>query len=230
VAEHTNGDSWHGAATNLVSHTDQWVPVAVLVAATPIALLKDEAMSVDAVEHQLFRTDTQWGDEVSLVLGLAPIVLGGWVDIADGDSRYLEVSAEAVALTALETQFLKLVVNRERPDGTSEDSFPSGHTSFAFGGATLLARWWAETHDGSLLGYWLYVPATYVGISRLEGNRHYISDITFGAALGIATAHLVWNLHFGDEQHAGLFRERVHAELRPLVGPDGVGVTLSLSF
>ena len=146
------------------------------------------------------------------------------------DTRYLEVTTEAVALTALETQILKLTVNRERPDGSTEDSFPSGHTSFAFGGATLLARWWAQEHDGSLLGYWLYVPAAYVGISRLEGDRHFISDITFGAALGIATAHIVWNLHFGDEERGGLFKERVHTALRPFVGADSLGLALSVSF
>lgn len=61
-------------------------------------------------------------------------------------------------------------------------SFPSGHTSASFATATVLHRrfgWWRG-------GLPAYAVATYVGISRLE-KVHYLSDVTFGAAVGIAS-------------------------------------------
>src|SRR5678816_3051976 len=102
ASEHTNGDAWGGATTSLVSHAEQWFPVAVMVAATPIALIEDQTSSTDAVEDQFFRTNTQYGDEVAQILGFAPIVLGGGVALFGDDTRYLGVTTEAVALTALE--------------------------------------------------------------------------------------------------------------------------------
>ncbi|MEP7119245.1 MAG: phosphatase PAP2 family protein, partial [Acidobacteriota bacterium] len=86
--------------------------------------------------------------------------------------------------TAL-TQGLKVAVNRRRPDG-SRFSFPSGHASSSFATAAVLQRW---------LGWKAGVPAvgaaTYVAASRLQENRHYLSDVVFGAALGIVAGRAV---------------------------------------
>lgn len=232
LREHGQGEIWRGAFEQTTADPWQWAPAAATLAATPILLFDDKHTSAESVEDHFFGTKTSYGDELSLGLGLAPILLGGAHWVAAGDSEVFEAASEATVAVAAETQVLKLVTNRQRPDGSSGSaSFPSGHTSFAFGGATLLARWWEREHDGSKLLYWLYVPASYVGLTRLEGDRHYLSDITFGAALGILTSNLVWNAHFGDERHAGLYsRRRALSTLTPLVTPEGVGLAWSLSF
>jgi len=228
---HFESRPWREGFVQVSEHTEQWLPSATAIAVTPLLLAFDRSTSLESVEDRFFNTKTSTGDTLALALGLSPIALGGAVGLSAGDTRYLEATSEAVALTVAETQLLKFVVNRRRPDGSSGGaSFPSGHTSFAFSGATLLARWWADEHDGSALGYLLYLPATYVGVSRLEGNRHFLSDVTFGAALGALTAHIVWNAHFGDEHHVGLFGPRVDVGLAPVVSEQGVGLALSLSF
>jgi membrane-associated phospholipid phosphatase len=207
AGEHFESQPWRESFEQFSERPEQWVPAAALFAATPLLLIVDNSTASESTEDQFFATNTNTGDQLALALGFTPILLGGAVGLTSGDTRYLEVTSEAIALTALETQFLKLVTNRDRPDESSGgDSFPSGHTSFSFCGATLLARWWADEHDGSGLGYLLYIPATYVGLSRLEGDRHFLSDITLGAALGMMTAGLVWNAHFGDEGHGGDLR------------------------
>ena len=74
---------------------------------------------------------------------------------------------------------LKFAVRRERPDGSNHQSFPSGHASVTFATATVIER-----HLGwrkSLLGYAI---ASYVAMSRIHDNRHYLSDVIFGAAVG----------------------------------------------
>jgi hypothetical protein len=86
---------------------------------------------------------------------------------------------QAQILTEMLVEPLKLSVHRERPDGSNHQSFPSGHAAVTFASATVIER-----HLGwrkSLLGYTI---ASYVAASRLHDNRHYLSDVVFGAAVG----------------------------------------------
>jgi len=119
--------------------------------------------------------------------------------------------ARAQLLTAVMTQGLKLSVNRHRPDGT-RFSFPSGHASATFATATVLQR-----HYGWKVGVPAYGMAAYVGASRLQENRHYMSDVIFGAALGAIGGRAVTVGH-GTSTFA----------LTPIAGPHGSGVGLTL--
>ena len=83
------------------------------------------------------------------------------------------------------TQGLKLAVQRTRPDGASY-SFPSGHTSSAFATATVIQR-----HFGWAAAIPAYAVSAYVGASRLSENQHYLSDVIFGASLGIVAGRIV---------------------------------------
>jgi hypothetical protein len=86
---------------------------------------------------------------------------------------------QAQLLTEMLVQPIKFATRRERPDGSDHHSFPSGHAAVTFAGATVLER-----HLGwrkSLLAYGI---ASYVAASRLHDNRHYLSDVVFGAAVG----------------------------------------------
>lgn len=227
--DHTDASLWEHAGDQFASRTEQWAPVAATAIATPLLLPFDHQNAVESNDDQFFHTHTSNGDLFALGLGLGPIAWGT-ADAFGGDPRFLEVSSEAIGLTLASTYVLKSVINRERPDHSTQDSFPSGHTSFAFAGATLLARRWQDEHDGSWLGYALYLPATYVGVSRMEGERHWLTDITFGAALGMAIAHLVYDAHYGDEEHLGLFGRGVHAEFGPAWTEQGAAFGVTLSF
>jgi membrane-associated phospholipid phosphatase len=83
------------------------------------------------------------------------------------------------------TQALKVSIGRARPDGTSH-SFPSGHTSTMFATATVLNQ-----HFGWKAGVPAYAAATYVAAGRIQTRRHYLSDVTFGAALGVVAGRTV---------------------------------------
>jgi hypothetical protein len=86
---------------------------------------------------------------------------------------------QAQILTEMLVQPIKIATQRTRPDNSNRHSFPSGHAAVTFAGATVLER-----HVGwrrSLLGYTI---ASYVAASRLHDNRHYLSDVIFGAAVG----------------------------------------------
>jgi hypothetical protein len=95
---------------------------------------------------------------------------------------------QALAVSQALTQGIKFAVQRDRPTGEC-CAFPSGHASASFATAAVLER-----H----LGYRAlptYLVASYVAMSRLHDNRHFVSDVIFGAGLGIASGWTVVGRH-----------------------------------
>jgi membrane-associated phospholipid phosphatase len=147
-----------------------------------------------------------------------------------GDTRITRAGAHAaasLALTAGTVYVGKSLMGRSRPDEighdgddffplTGRESMPSGHTALAFTLATSLAddinRPWAT------LG--LYSMAGAVGLSRINDNRHWLSDVATGAVLGIASAKFAsgkWTI-FGIRAPS------------IMAGPRGVGVGWQAEF
>jgi len=87
---------------------------------------------------------------------------------------------------------LKTTLKKTRPDGTAY-SFPSGHTANAFAGATMLAIEYGENYKW--VPYASYAFATGIGIMRMANNKHYISDVLFGAGLGILSVKAAYWTH-----------------------------------
>jgi membrane-associated phospholipid phosphatase len=90
---------------------------------------------------------------------------------------------------------LKRTVGRDRPTGEC-CAFPSGHAASAFAAASVLER-----HFGYRAAWPTLLLATYVGVSRLHDNRHFVSDVVFGSAVGMATGWTVVGRH-GRNQYA----------------------------
>jgi len=93
--------------------------------------------------------------------------------------------AKAQLMAQAMTYALKASVRRSRPEGGGF-SFPSGHASVAFASATVLQR-----HFGWRAGLPAYVAATYVAASRVQMKRHYLSDVVFGATIGVIAGRTV---------------------------------------
>jgi membrane-associated phospholipid phosphatase len=107
------------------------------------------------------------------------------------------IAVESYALTGLACQVVKTTAGRNRPnnDGTTDphqwdgpffkgQSFFSGHTSSAFSVASVIAYRYRDTKWVPFVSYGL---ATLGGLQRIYGNRHWASDVFFGAAVGTAT-------------------------------------------
>ena len=124
-------------------------------------------------------------DKIEKAGDLLQILLPG---IAYGSTFYLDDSEGRIqfykSFTAniLVTYGLKHVIEKDRPNGSSK-SFPSGHTSAAFQGASFI-------HKRYGLEYAIpaYIGASFVGYSRVESNQHYVEDVLVGAAIGIASS------------------------------------------
>lgn len=118
----------------------------------------------------------------------------------------------AQLMTAVITQGLKFAVDRARPDG-SRYSFPSGHTSASFATASVLQR-----HYGWKVGIPAYALAAYVGGSRMQENRHYLSDVIFGAAVGVVAGRTA-TINVAGTRFA----------MSPIAAPGGGGVGIGFT-
>ncbi len=96
-----------------------------------------------------------------------------------------DASESLITATILVTG-LKYTVGRERPDGSNNQSFPSGHTITAFCFAPVVQKYW-----GWGAGALAYGLGTVTAAARIAGYHHYLSDTIAGATLGIIIGNAV---------------------------------------
>lgn len=144
-----------------------------------------DAMSASTGLEGLLQTgEMAGGARTQFAAAVATYTLGRVI----GSGKVSEIGADLIGaqiVTQTMTAAIKLSVGRTRPDGT-QYSFPSGHSSVTFATATVLQR-----HLGWKAGIPAYGLATYVAASRVQDKRHFLSDVTFGAALGIVAGRSV---------------------------------------
>ena len=100
------------------------------------------------------------------------------------------ILATSYLLVAGTTLPLKSITKVQRPDGSSYNSFPSGHTATAFAGAEFL---WQEYKDVSIwYGISGYIIATGTGFFRIYNDRHWLTDVVAGAGIGILSTKVAY--------------------------------------
>jgi len=161
------------------------------------------------MDDVLFAGQRAGGARMQLAAAVATYTAGR----ISGHSKISEVGGDllrAQIMSQVLTAGIKFAAGRTRPDGT-QYSFPSGHTSVTFATATVLQR-----DLGWKAGLPAYGLATYVAASRIQDKRHFLSDVTFGAALGIVAGRTV-TIGRGDAKFA----------LSPAATPGGVGANFN---
>jgi len=224
------------------AHVVRWYEVAAALGGVGALMLLDEPVQRFTQRH--LRSNTT--DDIASVFrqeGEAPYYAGislgvlgvGLVTGKAGIRRAGTRLVAAVALSAAELEAMKYLVGRSRPNAdvgaysfhpftSLEDSagvetrgsMPSGHVTAAFAVATSLS----DDIKSPLVHVLLYTAAAGTAFSRINDNRHWLSDTGMGAVLGIFTAKVVnghWRI-FG---------------LRPpgfLVTPAGASIEWHTSF
>jgi membrane-associated phospholipid phosphatase len=121
-----------------------------------------------------------WGQE-GVLYSTGGIVFVGAVTGSDAALRTGMAAVHAEIIAGLTTTALKRLTGRERPDGESHTSFPSGHATNAFAFAASVS----EVNGNPLvLAGPLYTAAVFTAASRVQDNRHYTSDVVAGALVG----------------------------------------------
>lgn len=133
------------------------------------------------------------GGRIGLPIAAAMVTLG------HHDKTGLRQLGLSVGTSIASAALLKKVINESRPDGSSRNSFPSGHATWAFSAAGYLHQ-----RYGWKIGLPAMLVAGSVGYSRIALKRHYLHDVVAAAALGIGMSIL-----FTDRYQPGSFNTRV---------------------
>jgi membrane-associated phospholipid phosphatase len=129
---------------------------------------------------------------------------------------------DAVIVNFGYSQVIKVAVGRERPNGENDQSFPSGHASNAFAIAAV-----AERHYGWKIGVPGYILAGVVGASRIQQDKHYVSDVVAGATLGYIVGRTVVRV---NSRPLGKGARAASLQVSPIVGWRTRGVRLVATF
>lgn len=156
---------FHSAKTDMT-----WAGVPWFVAG---ALARRERENIRELTHKFQHNFHNTADNY---LQYSPLILTTGLKIAgvQGRSswgRYAVSVAASYAVMAAMVNSIKYTVKEKRPDGSTSNSFPSGHTATAFAAATILHKEYGMTRSPwySIGGYML---ATATGCMRILNNRH----------------------------------------------------------
>ena len=102
----------------------------------------------------------------------------------------LIIGATAYAIMGALVNGIKYTAKVRRPDNSTFNSFPSGHTATAFMGMEFL---WQEYKDDNIwVGIGGYAIATTVGAMRQYNSRRWIGDVIGGAGIGILSTRMAY--------------------------------------
>lgn len=225
--------------------TDAIIGSASLGLFIPSLLLEADATTLSS-NPQVNSLDELWTrsynvelDDISTYSAYAALLLPGISLVEQRKDfsafyTYGVMYAEAFLLTTGTKDMLKYIVPRNRPyttyDGIPKgeekdyyNSFPSGHTAYAFMGATFLSTTFSQEYPESqwkvpvIAGS--YTLASAIAAMRIESGNHYITDVLAGAAIGSLYGWLVPQMHL---------RSRIQnsADIRITPYPKGIWVSI----
>ena len=181
-----------------------WTKLGVFVAAEGGILFTDKSVKNFFQEHRTGSLDKvsknflePFGGNYSLLIMSGFLAHGILAKNNKSVSTSL-LSLESFLLASVIVRIPKTLVGRDRPDIASdqfqfngpfqENSFPSGHTTAVFSVASVIATQYRETKWVPITAYSV---ASLVGLSRIYDNKHWLSDVVAGAAIGTLVGNLV---------------------------------------
>jgi membrane-associated phospholipid phosphatase len=193
-------------------HVIRWYEVTAAAAGLSVVAALDEPVQRFVQRHRSSALDDvasvfQQEGEPLYYAGVSLGVLG--VGLVTGDAGIERAGGRlvaSVAISGIASQAMKHLIGRSRPNEDvgafrfhpftslkdsagveTRGAMPSGHATAAFAVATSLA----DDIDSPVADVVLYTLATGTAWSRINDDRHWLSDTAVGALLGITTAKLV---------------------------------------
>jgi len=235
-------DIVYTASSPLIWDRSDWITAGWVGAGTGMFLVLD-----DEINHK-FQKDIRgsttdvladifepFGNGAFALTGLAAVYIFEHFNENEKAKRATLIAAESFLITSLYATVLKYSFGRARPhnadtnhddshmhfDGFSikNNSFPSGHSTTAFAIATVVANEYEETPYIKPISYGL---ATLTGLSRINDQKHWASDVFLGAALGYFTSKTLLRLHNNKKGQ--------HFTIYPRADSRGGGIMLSKQF
>ena len=185
----------------------------------------------DGTKHVLLTEFKTRIDDYTQYFGPA-MTLGLKIGGVEGRSdwgRLLASSAMSYGIMAILVNSIKYTSKEMRPDGSSANSWPSGHTATSFAGATILHKEYGLTRSPwySIAGYGV---ATATGVMRVLNNRHWVSDVLSGAGIGILSTELAYALSDILFKGKGLLRNDLNSDGNIVTNPSFFSVSMGVGF
>ncbi|WP_290734853.1 phosphatase PAP2 family protein [Halobacteriovorax sp. JY17] len=134
----------------------------------------------------------------------------------DNSLRSGEHMAKASLYATSLVMVTKFLVSERRPGyPDDDDSFPSGHAAGSFAFASVVAA-----RHGWYWGGAAYSVASFISISRINDDFHYLHDVVAGATIGAAFG---WGTYYNYKSGKPYF-------LAPILVDDGGGLNISWSY
>ena len=121
------------------------------------------------------------GDILLFALPVATLATTFIIDDTKGSWQF----TKGLLLTEAVTYGLKVSVNKQRPDMSNNNSFPSGHTSTTFQSASFI-----HIRYGFKYSIPAYAFAGFTAFSRIDADKHDVLDILVGTIIGIGSSFL----------------------------------------
>lgn len=123
------------------------------------------------------------------------------------------------------TNNLKSMLDVNRPDGSNNDAFPSGHSSAAFAYATFFHKEYGQRSPWYSVAGYSFAVAT--GAMRILNDRHWLSDVLAGAGIGILSAEAVYLVYpLVQEKIAKGYLKKKQIGLMPFYGGGAGGIAV----
>jgi membrane-associated phospholipid phosphatase len=213
-----------------------WVKAGLVLGATGGLFLLDDEINDFIQDERTSTTDDiagvfePFGNGGYTFGGLVGFYLYGRVFENSKAERTALLAVESFAVTGMFTFALKFTTGRVRPQSAQNSrewsgpnfddvSFPSGHTSSAFSIATVFASEYENIPWVPPIAYGL---ATLTGLSRMNDNKHWASDVFLGGALGYFVAKTILKLHSNKKGR--------HYTIYPRLSRKEVGLDFAMRF
>ena len=195
-----------------------------------VALNNPTLFSIDTdIQESFDTTKSTRIDDVTMFLPAASVYGLNMVGIKGKNNlKDRSIVFGTASILVLSTVFAtKSLTKRERPNGASEDSFPSGHTAVSFMGAEFLYQ--EYKHISPWYGIVGYGVAATTGYLRMHNNKHWFSDVVAGAGFGILSTKAAYLLQ--PYLQKTLFKEdKTTSFLSPFYNGEQLGLSFVRSF
>ncbi|HCY43411.1 MAG TPA: hypothetical protein DHV48_19095 [Prolixibacteraceae bacterium] len=185
---------------------NDWITFGVLVSGTGGLMFADQSVANFVQEHRSAKADQISANflepfdlEYSMIL-MGGIFAHGILAKNNKSVSTALLAFESYVLAGLITRVPKNLLGRERPDNWQGygplvfngplhgNSFPSGHATASFAIASVIAT---QYRDHKWVPVVAYSVASLAAISRVYDNKHWLSDVVAGAAIGTLVGNLV---------------------------------------
>jgi hypothetical protein len=187
--------------------SEDWIKLSVSIGVTGLAMLVDKDVKEFSQSHKteflntVFKIDDYYHSEL-MAASIVGLYVYGLID-KNSEVRNLGLRlAEATVYGSLINMSIKFTGGRSRPFTTEspfdfdpfktnfeQTSFPSGHSTLAFAYSAVMAK----EYQNFFWKFGWYSLAVLTAYARVYNNKHWFSDIIFGAAIGYFVAEFVNN-------------------------------------